>query len=95
MYIFGYLAITGFPFFTGFYSKDLLLELTYSRYIIDANFIYFLALSSAIFTAVYSIRLLFFVFFSQNNSFKAFFVSHESSKEMSISLMLLSISSFL
>ena len=52
----------GFPFLTGFYSKDLILECAYSRFIIDANFIYFLGLTSAICTAIYSFRLLYIVF---------------------------------
>jgi len=58
----GSLAIMGFPFLTGFYSKDLILEFTYSRYIIDSNFIYFLGLTAAICTAIYSARLIYFVF---------------------------------
>jgi NADH-ubiquinone oxidoreductase chain 5 len=58
----GSLAIMGFPFLTGFYSKDLILEFAYSRFIINANFIYFLGLISAICTAIYSIRLIYFVF---------------------------------
>lgn len=53
----------GFPFLTGFYSKDLILEFAYSRFIINANFIYFLGLTSAICTAIYSIRLIYFVSF--------------------------------
>lgn len=59
----GSLAIMGFPFLTGFYSKDLILEFAYSRFIIDSNFIYFLGLTAAICTAIYSIRLLYYVFF--------------------------------
>jgi NADH:ubiquinone oxidoreductase subunit 5 (subunit L)/multisubunit Na+/H+ antiporter MnhA subunit len=57
-FIIGSLAIMGFPFLTGFYSKDLILELAYSRYIIDALFVYFLSLMSAICTAIYSLRLI-------------------------------------
>jgi len=82
----GSLAIMGFPFFTGFYSKDLLLELAYSRYLVDASFIHLLSVSAAFFTAVYSIRLLLFVFFRKTNAFPVYFVSHESSLEMSISM---------
>lgn len=42
----------GFPFLTGFYSKDLILEFAYSRYIVNSTFIYFMGLTSAIFTAI-------------------------------------------
>jgi NADH-ubiquinone oxidoreductase chain 5 len=72
----GSLSIIGFPFLTGFYSKDLILEVTFNTYIIDAWFIYFLAIFAAICTALYSIKILFFVFFSYNNRFKTnFFVT--------------------
>jgi len=67
-FIIGSLAIMGFPFLTGFYSKDLILEFAYSRFIIDSNFIYFLGITSAIFTSIYSIRLIFLVFSSYKES---------------------------
>jgi len=76
-FIIGSLAIMGFPFLTGFYSKDLILEFAYSRYIINALFIYFLGLMAAICTAIYSIRLLYFVF-SQNNTSNSFFIIYHS-----------------
>ena len=87
----GSLAIMGFPFLTGFYSKDLVLELIFSRYIIDSTFIHLLSVGAAFFTAVYSIRLLLFVFFFKTNAFKTYFVSHESSLVMAISMFILTL----
>lgn len=70
-FLVGSLALAGFPFLTGFYSKDLILELAHERYLLDGNFIYFLSTSAAFFTAFYSTRLLFFVFFFENNFFRS------------------------
>ncbi len=63
----GSLAILGTPFLSGFYSKDLILELTYSRYIIDSNYIFLIAVSAALLTSTYSFKLLYFVFFHNYN----------------------------
>lgn len=78
-FLIGSLAIMGFPFLTGFYSKDLILEFAYSRFIVDSLFIYFLSLVSAIFTAIYSLRLIFFVFSNKKktNVFFTYFKSFE------------------
>jgi NADH-ubiquinone oxidoreductase chain 5 len=85
----GSLAIIGFPFLTGFYSKDLILELAISRYVVDGMFIYFLGIAAAFFTAVYSIKLLFFVFCTYNNSFKKLFFSIEASVFMAFTMSFL------
>ena len=66
----GSMAIIGFPFLTGFYSKDFLLESTITSYCIDSIFIYFLGVFSAFFTAIYSFRLIFFVFLIKTNIYK-------------------------
>ena len=50
----------GFPFLTGFYSKDLILELVYEKAFI--KIFYCLILFTALLTAFYSIRLLYIVF---------------------------------
>ena len=87
----GSLAIMGFPFLTGFYSKDLLLELVFCRFYIDASFTYFLGCLAAFFTSVYSIRLVLFVFFNHMISFKSFIFSSESYPPMTISMFSLSL----
>jgi len=66
-FVFGSSAIVGFPFLTGFYSKDIILELLFSRYMLDGFFIHFLALLAAFFTSVYSIRLILLIFFGDVN----------------------------
>ena len=63
----GSLSILAFPFFTGFYSKDLILTLLFYPKNLTHSFIYFLALTSAYFTAFYSIKILLFTFFNFPN----------------------------
>jgi len=60
----GTLALVGTPFLTGFYSKDVILELAYTRFSLSANFSYLLTSFSVCTTAYYSFRLLFLTFFS-------------------------------
>lgn len=60
----GSLSLTGFPFLTGFYSKDAILELAYANYTISGNFAYWLGAVSVFFTSYYSFRLLNLTFFA-------------------------------
>lgn len=60
----GTLALVGTPFLTGFYSKDVILELANSRYSLSADFCYLLTCFSVLTTSYYSFRLLFFCFHS-------------------------------
>ena len=64
------LSLLGFPFLSGFYSKDILIELAWAAYTIPGTFVFWLATLSAFFTAFYSTRLLFFVFLSAPNGYK-------------------------
>lgn len=68
--LFGSIALIGFPFLAGFYSKDALLEISYGGYSFDSHFTNFLGVSAAFFTAFYSIRLLFLTFLAKARSFK-------------------------
>ena len=80
----------GFPFLTGFYSKDALLELTYGVYQTKGLFSYWLGTLSAFFTSFYSIRLLYLTFLGKNNSYKVIINNaHESSLILLIPLYIL------
>lgn len=63
--IIGSLALIGFPFLAGFYSKDLILELVYSKYTNFGFLSYYLGALGAFFTAFYSMRLGFLTFLSK------------------------------
>jgi len=92
----GSLALIGFPFFAGFYSKDSLLEVSFSLHTFTGLVCYLLGSFSALFTAFYSTRLLVLVFLSNTNSVKQLvFGVHESSTRIKISLFLLTLLSIL
>jgi NADH-ubiquinone oxidoreductase chain 5 len=91
----GSMAIIGFPFLTGFYSKDFILESTITSYCIDSIFIYFLGIFSAFFTASYSFRLIFFVFFKKTNIYKEDTHIEETNINIIIPLFILSIMSII
>ena len=94
MFIIGSFALMGIPFLTGFYSKDLIIEITYSSYFFNSNFIYWLSILSALFTSLYSIRLIYFTFLTKPNGFKnSYKNSHDATFYMSISLLILSFNS--
>ena len=88
----GSLALMGFPFLTGFYSKDTILEVAYAKYTIWGHFSYYLGTFAAFFTAFYSIRLLFLVFLAEPNGHKISILNaHEGSWRMTFPLFILSI----
>lgn len=86
----GSLALIGFPFFTGFYSKDIILEIAYAKSTVLAHFCYILGTSAAFFTAFYSTRLLFLIFLSNPNGFRVSILhAHEGSWKLGLPLFLL------
>ena len=84
----GSISLMGLPFLTGFYSKDLLLELIYSEHYL--SYAFWLGIIAAFMTAFYSFRLIFFTFFNNNQtSIKNFKNSHEGDFILLIPLILL------
>jgi NADH-quinone oxidoreductase subunit L len=62
MMLLGNLALIGTPFFSGFYSKDSIIEAVAASHIPGAGFAYFAVMASVFVTALYSFRLYFWVF---------------------------------
>lgn len=94
MMLIGSLALMGFPFLTGFYSKDAILEVAYARYSEVGHLAFWLGSLAAFFTAFYSIRLLYLVFLSEPNGIKRLILNaHESPWQMTLPLALLAIPS--
>ena len=58
----GSLALIGFPFLSGFYSKDAIIEAVHASNIPGAGFAYWAVLLGVFVTAFYSFRLFFLVF---------------------------------
>nr|YP_010199653.1 NADH dehydrogenase subunit 5 [Crassiphycus corneus]UAD89561.1 NADH dehydrogenase subunit 5 [Crassiphycus corneus] len=91
----GSLALSGFPFLTGFYSKDFILELTQvtlnnNLQSMQGAFACWLGNLSVFFTAFYSFRLIYLTFLnSTNTARKNILKSHEPSLLMLTPLIIL------
>jgi NADH-ubiquinone oxidoreductase chain 5 len=62
MILIGSLSLMALPFFTGFYSKDLILEVALATGSLTSQIAYFMTLLGALFTSFYSIRLIILTF---------------------------------
>jgi NADH-quinone oxidoreductase subunit L len=90
----GTLALIGFPGFSGFFSKDAIIEAVHTSTIAGSDFAYFAVLVGVFITALYSFRLLFMVFhgrdrFDGHGGHKP----HESPWVVTVPLILLAIPS--
>lgn len=61
------LSLVAFPFMTGFYSKDFILESAYGQYCFSSINVYFIAVIGAIFTTLYSVKVLYLTFLANPN----------------------------
>ena len=92
--IIGTLALTGFPFLSGFYSKDAIIEFAYLRGNTPGYFAVGIGIFTAFLTSIYSWRLLFKIFHGTYNNKKINYESiHESPMVMIIPLIILAIGS--
>ncbi len=88
----GTLALTGFPFLSGFYSKDAIIEFAYLKNSSLGNYAATIGILTAFLTSIYSWRLFFKAFHGDYNNKKIpIHETHESPFIMLIPLMLLSI----
>ena len=86
--VIGSLSLMGLPFLTGFYSKDLIIEMSYGSQIL--SFGLWLAILSASITAFYSLRLTHFTFMSDYQShFRSIKLSHEGDLKLLLPLFIL------
>src|SRR2546421_6736132 len=61
------LSLVAIPFMTGFYSKDFILESAYGQFYISSIIVYILATMGAMFTTLYSVKVLYLTFLTNPN----------------------------
>jgi NADH-ubiquinone oxidoreductase chain 5 len=86
------LSLVAFPFMTGFYSKDFILESAYGQFYFSGTVVYFIATIGAMFTTLYSVKVLYLTFLTNPNgpviNYKH---AHEGDIYMSLPLIILAV----
>ena len=86
------LSLVAFPFMTGFYSKDFILESAYGQFYFSSIAVYFISTIGAMFTTLYSTKVLYLTFLSNpNGPLINYKHAHESDIYMSTPLIILAI----
>ena len=89
------LSLVAFPFMTGFYSKDFIIESAFGKYYISSIIVYYIAVIGAMFTTLYSVKVLYLTFLSNPNgpiiNYKQINAAHEGDIYMSLPLIILAI----
>ena len=92
--IIGTLALTGFPFLSGFYSKDLIIEFAFLKGNTVGYYACAIGIFTAVLTSIYSWRLIFKTFHGEyNNKNQPIESMHESPMVMLAPLIILAIGS--
>jgi NADH-ubiquinone oxidoreductase chain 5 len=87
------LSLVAFPFMTGFYSKDFILESAYGQFCFSSISVYFIATIGAMFTTLYSVKVLYLTFLTNPNGSLINYKGniHEGNIFMSLPLIILAI----
>jgi NADH-ubiquinone oxidoreductase chain 5 len=86
------LSLVAFPFMTGFYSKDFILESAYGQFYFSSTVVYFIATIGAMFTTLYSVKVLYLTFLTNpNGPLVNYKNAHEGDIFMSLPLIILAI----
>src|SRR6201991_5085354 len=91
----GTLALTGFPLFAGYFSKDAIIEAAYAAHNPFAPYAYLLTIVAAGLTSFYSWRLIFKTFFGEPHDQKHYEAAHESPVWMLVPIGVLAAGSIL
>ena len=89
------MSLVAIPFMTGFYSKDFILESAFGQFNLSSITVYFIATIGAVFTTLYSVKVLYLTFISNPNgpiiNYKEKHSAHEGDIFMSTPLIILAI----
>jgi NADH-ubiquinone oxidoreductase chain 5 len=86
------LSLVAFPFMTGFYSKDFILESAYGQFYFSSIVVYFISTIGAMFTTLYSVKVLYLTFLTNpNGPLINYKHAHEGDIFMSMPLIILAI----
>jgi NADH-quinone oxidoreductase subunit L len=91
--IIGTLALTGFPFTAGYFSKDAIIEAAMVSNNPMASYGYLMTLAAAALTAFYSWRLIFKTFFGEPHDREHYEAAHETPRTMLVPLGILAFGS--
>lgn len=86
------LSLVAFPFMTGFYSKDFILESAYGQFSFSGVAVYIIATIGAIFTTLYSVKVLYLTFLTNANGPKTYYNNaHEGDIFLTSPLVILAV----
>jgi len=86
------LSLVAFPFMTGFYSKDFILESSYGQFSFSSIAVYYIAVIGAIFTTLYSVKVLYLTFLANPNGSRSYYKqAHEGDIFLTLPLIILAI----